>query len=187
MTPLPAARWLSGFLAPMALLFCSLFLAAGCASSRPARLSGSFPAEENPRLANAMTNEPAVLVKFPKWNPVWWFRNVDDVTPPDWYRPDDPNRNTRFQLRNPAHNFTFYVIGVADKRFVRTGKHPRDVFNPNGGWNWAVSRYKWARLPFVSFQGQRAKFYFGWRERGNFGIKLTFSRPDEPAIVSGEP
>lgn len=31
-----------------------------------------------------------------------------------------------------------------------------------------------APLPFVSYLGRRAKFYFGWRPAGAFGIKFNF-------------
>ncbi|MDB5802253.1 MAG: hypothetical protein JWL63_3192 [Rhodocyclales bacterium] len=126
-------------------------------------------------------------------------------------------------LRNPAHNWTFYVIGVAGKTFSRSGIAPKDVFNPAMGFNVCITRYKawssaahyaagalvalillapvellvwifgwWALLalplvpfmvvpafrvagwmPFISYQSARVKTYFGWRDRGNFGIKLT--------------
>jgi len=34
-------------------------------------------------------------------------------------------------------------------------------------------------LPFLSYHRNRFNFYFGWRERGNFGIKLNFPKPPE--------
>jgi hypothetical protein len=115
-------------------------------------------------------------------NPFQWlawalFGNDDD---PLWgdaaFNPtqtDTLSWRVKWWLRNPAHNFTFYVIGVAHLPTLRTGRYPQDVFSPAGGWNWAVTHVsKWLRLPFVSYIG-RCKFYFGWRERGNFGIKLT--------------
>lgn len=106
------------------------------------------------------------------------FGNNDDWPPPDWYMPEERERKRKLYwlLRNPLHNLTFYLIGVAGKPFVRTGKFPQDVFNPNGGWNLAVTAYKWFRLPFVSYLGRSIKFYIGWRERGNFGFKLTGRR-----------
>lgn len=113
---------------------------------------------------------------MPKWNPVWWLGNADDPVPPDWYRPGSRCRGVLWQLRNPLHNFTFHVIGIADKCFTRTGKFPDAVFAPDGGWNWAVARYGWLRLPFVSYNGERWRFYLGWRERGNFGGKINFGR-----------
>jgi hypothetical protein len=129
--------------------------------------------------------------RLQKWNPIWWFGNVDDPEPPDWYRPGSRHRRWLWQLRNPLHNFTFYVIGVADRAFTRTGRHPEHVFAPDGGWNWAVTRLGWVRLPFVSFNGERCRFYLGWRERGNFGGKINIGRlpakPAEPSTPPGSP
>lgn len=122
------------------------------------------------------TNTPSAGRQFQKWNPIWWFGNVDDPVPPDWYRPGSPNRRWLWQLRNPLHNFTFYVIGIADKPFTRTGRFPNAVFAPEGGWNWAVARHQCVRLPFLSYHGERWRFYLGWRERGNFGGKVNFGR-----------
>ena len=113
-----------------------------------------------------------------KWNPLWSFGNADDPTPPDWYRPADTRRRWRWQMRNPLHNFTHYVIGVSDRNITRTGKYPDAVFAPGGGWNWAFSRHRVAPLPFVSFEGARCRFYLGWRESGNFGGKLNFEAHD---------
>lgn len=83
-------------------------------------------------------------------------------------------------VRNPFHNLTFYVIGLSTNPkteivydFKRYGRYPKDVFAPSGGWNWCVIKYKWLWLPFISYQGWLGKFYIGWRERGNWGIKLT--------------
>ena len=109
-----------------------------------------------------------------KWNPSFWLANADEPMPPDDYRPDDPKRVRRWYWRNPGHNFDFYMIGIADKEFIRSGRHPAEVFSPEGGWNWAFSHRGWCALPFTSYHRGRFKFYFGWRERGNFGIKLTF-------------
>jgi hypothetical protein len=142
-----------------------------CASSSDQEIASTFES-----LPNAEhVQEPKPLQTFQKWNPIWWFGNVDDPDPPDWYRPEQPFRRFLWRLRNPLHNFVFYVVGVADKDFTRSGRYPADVFKPSPGWNWAVTRYKWARLPFASFHHGRFKWYAGWRERGNFGFKLTLS------------
>ncbi len=109
-----------------------------------------------------------------KWSPKFWLGNQDDPIPPDDYRPHDRRRVRKWYFRNPTHNLTFYVIGLGDKTFRRAGKYPDQVFNPHGGWNWAVCKYKWMRLPFISFQRKSFRFYLGWRERGDFGGKLTF-------------
>ena len=128
---------------------------------------------------NADAPRPLVR-RTQKWNPVWWFGNVDDPVPPDWYRPGSRWRTVFWQLRNPLHNFTFYVLGVADREFTRTGKFPEAVFAPDCGWNWAVTRCGWVRLPFLSFNGERGRFYLGWRERGNFGGKVNFGKLPTP-------
>jgi hypothetical protein len=109
-----------------------------------------------------------------KWKPKFWFGNQDDPLPPADYRPDDKHRVSKWYYRNPTHNLNFYVIGLADKTFRRSGRYPAEVFNPKGGWNWTVCKYKWWRLPFISFQKKSFCFYLGWRERGNFGAKLSF-------------
>jgi len=107
-----------------------------------------------------------------KWNPRFWLGNLDDPVPPPDYRPDDKHRLRSWHFRNPCHNFHFYVIGIADKTFRRSGRFPDRIFNPGPGWNWAVCKYKWVRLPFISYNHGAFKTYFGWRERGNFGIEL---------------
>lgn len=75
-------------------------------------------------------------------------------------------------IRNPAHNLTFHVLAVPSP-FTSTGDFPNDVFNPHGGWNRCMRiGANGKRYPFLSYIGS-CKFYIGWRERGNFGIKLT--------------
>jgi len=111
-----------------------------------------------------------------KLNLIWWFRNADEPVAPDWYRPGQWGRNFRYHLRNPCHNFHFYIIGIADKSFMRAGRFPAEVGNPNGGWNWAVCQYKRLRLPFIDFKRGRFEFYSGWRESGAFGLKLNYAQ-----------
>ncbi len=164
----------------------ALWLGAACGTTRtertaqPAARAGDLQSPSL-RVADAPDGgckPPARALQ--KWNPIWWFGNVDDPEPPEWYRPGAPGRRWLWQLRNPLHNFTFYVLGVADKPFTRTGKFPAAVFAPDGGWNWAVARFGWLRLPFVSFNGEWGRFYFGWRERGNFGCKVNCGRTKPP-------
>ena len=113
-----------------------------------------------------------------KWNPLWWLSNADEPQPPAWFRPGEAHRRWRWQMRNPLHNFTHYVIGVTDRAVTRTGRFPAHVFAPGGGWNWAFTRARALPLPFVSFDGSRCRFYLGWRESGNFGAKLHLRRHD---------
>lgn len=117
-----------------------------------------------------------------KINPRFWLGNEEDPEPPSWYRPQDAQRRTKWYFRNPGHNFTFYVIGVSDK--VGTNDHrsygiaPDDVFKEGGGWNVILHQVRvgkrgYVLLPFASYLDRNMKFYFGWRQSGNFGIKLT--------------
>jgi hypothetical protein len=125
---------------------------------------------------------------YNKLNPVWWLKNSDDPVPPDWYRPNEKHRNLKWSFRNPLHNFHFYVIGVADKEFSRSGKFPEKNSDPRGGWDFAAARYKFIWLPFVSYHKPKFDFYFGWRNHGNFGIKININpkKPPVPAAVSDE-
>lgn len=98
-----------------------------------------------------------------KLNPSWWIKNDDNPIPPDnlWSCKPQWIRKILWFLRNPFHNFTFYVIGMADKPELRICN---EVFNNFGKWN--------IILPFISYNGKKVFWYFGWRERGNFGIKF---------------
>ena len=115
------------------------------------------------------------------------------------FRPDEePTLGKAFAwwLRNPMHNFFFYVIGSAGRvnsqwALIEASCHGIRLFHYepvakrlfpckgsclflglNGG------------KPFFSLRlayggGRRSECYFGWRERGNFGLKLrpfTFSK-----------
>jgi len=168
-------------LAPGSALLC------GCRSvpppKRPAELSGSsqWVAPTNYTGTNqcggVFLHFPKEGQKFSFWtkcNPVWWFGNADDPEPPENYRKGKCCRQFMWRMRNPCHNFTFFILGIEDKPHVRTGKYPGKVANPNGGWNWAVCKYKRLRLPFVDYKRGRFEFYCGWRNGGNFGMKLNF-------------
>ena len=167
----------------LGILFAVAALGPGCASAPKRGVSGPDVSIGSSASVSARTNvvyhQPEREIDpFNKFNPVFWFGNIDDPVPPAKYRPDDPCRTPRWHLRNTFHNFTFYVIGIADKEFERTGRYPAHVFNPRGGWNWAVSKYRWWRLPFVSYGKGRFKFYCGWRNHGNFGMKLNLKSSD---------
>jgi hypothetical protein len=125
---------------------------------------------------HAVVHVPPELHRFStcqKLNPVWWLGNADDPKPPKTYRPGKRTRKLTWYFRNPFHNFTFYVIGIEDKVHLRVGRYADRVENPNGGWNWAVCRYQWLRLPFIDYHRGRFEFYIGWRNGGNFGMKLN--------------
>jgi hypothetical protein len=124
------------------------------------------------------TNEPPIHW-YNKINPVWWFGNLEEPTPPSWYEPTNSMRKVKWYFRNPFTNLSYYVIGVADKPTVRSGRYPTLVGNPHGGWNFAVTRRRIVFLPFVDYKNRHLELYFGWRERGNFGMKLNFHHPPE--------
>ena len=98
-----------------------------------------------------------------------------EPVPLNGYRPGERFRNLLWHVRNPFHNFDCYVVGLSDKPFTRVGLFPDDTFNPHGGWNWAMCRYHFLRLPFLSYAHHHFKFYFGWRAGGAFGIELKFA------------
>ena len=162
-----------------------LFIACPSIFSRP------VPAAWQPApMKRAVTNHWQTVTVMPrpdlpkihlynKFNPAWWFGNIDDPVPPAWYRPNAKHRVFLWHLRNPFHNFDHYVIGIADKKFARTSRQSEDGSPPRGHWDFAVARRKLAVLPFVSYHRSRFNFYFGWRERGNFGIKLNLSKPSK--------
>jgi len=119
---------------------------------------------------------------YQKLNPVWWFENFDEPVPPDGTT-GGQTRVAKWHFRNPLHNFNNYVIGVADKKFVRSGKYPERNSSPHGGWDFEVARRKLVLLPFISCQRGSFNFYFGWREHGNFGMKFQLfdsTRPRPP-------
>lgn len=92
-------------------------------------------------------------------------------------------------LRNPFHNFCFYVIGSADRqndeftllkinrrqfRLFEYSPEARTVF---GGRYTSFFLGLHGGKPFISLRlayGSQWKsdFYIGWRDRGNFGIKI---------------
>jgi hypothetical protein len=121
---------------------------------------------------------------FDRLNPVFWLGNLDTPVPPADYLPGDQFRVLKWYLRNPGHNFMFYVVGIADKvddpEFKRYGIHPSRVFAPTPGWNVTYIRYKWVFLPFISYWDENVRFYIGWRERGNLGAKLNRGTTQNP-------
>src|SRR3974390_2981532 len=119
-------------------------------------------------------NTNLTICTWDKLNPIWWLGNADEPVPPAWYRPNGHARTLLWHFRNPMHNLSHYVVGIADKDSVRSSRYPRSLSNPNGGWNVAVAKYKHLRLPFIDYKRGKFEFYFGWRVGGNFGIKCNW-------------
>ena len=114
-----------------------------------------------------------------KANPVWWFMNHDDPEVPGWYKPEDSpfTRELKWHTRNPLHNFTYYVIGIADRPFVRCGRNPDSIWARGGGWNFRTFHAgPFIHLPGVSYKGETWEFYLGWRSHGNFGAAFRPGR-----------
>ncbi|MCD6489414.1 MAG: hypothetical protein J7K20_01625 [Thermodesulfobacterium sp.] len=143
--------------------------------------------------------------EFPEHSepPDWWwfgkngfgklmwsiFGNSDDPEPIDKFYPSDWSQTKKrlhwYFVRNPLHNFDFYVIGFRDHDRVIYGKEPTKVFIDEG-WNYYVSRilpYRWLWVLFVSYQkriGDRVfQFYIGWRHGASFGFKLRYHKEKE--------
>ena len=153
-------------------------LLAGCCAlpTQPQQTNAAGPKPKwHSIVMTPRTNLPAIHF-YDKLNPIWWLGNVDEPQAPAWYRPNARTRNFTWYLRNPYSNFSNYVIGIADKKSVRSGRYPDKIGNPHGGWNFAVSRRGILYLPFIDYKHGRFEFYSGWRQRGNFGIKLNLSQ-----------
>jgi hypothetical protein len=124
------------------------------------------------------------------------FGNDDDGIfgegPSANYRPNQPPcfaKAVAWWFRNPLHNFCFYVIGSAHRENTQidifqivdnkiSGLHYRPegthLFE-DGKSSFHVALH--GGKPFISLRlcyhpNYRADFYIGWRERGNFGIKI---------------
>lgn len=93
------------------------------------------------------------------------FGNDDDPIPPPWYLttwPEFVRYLGWYFVRNPLHNFCFYLIGMKRRQHLVHWNH---VFNPNGGFN--------IIMPFISYYGKKYAFYIGWRpSQGVFGLKF---------------
>ncbi len=119
-----------------------------------------------------------------KW-PLWMlFGNDDDgIFGERSGMPAYENRSAsvgtaiRWWLRNPLHNFCFYVIGTADQANSRRilcqwSRREKRVLEPNPCFLVALHGGK----PFICIRWpynakRKGELYIGWRERGNFGIK----------------
>ena len=105
------------------------------------------------------------------------FTNSDEPIPPDRYWPDTPLwlRKILWWFRNPAHDFTTYVMGLKNRPNRKVyGEYPGDV-SPEKGWNRCFHTLNdgFMIFPFVAYTSKNWKFYIGWRPpNGGFGIKI---------------
>ena len=74
-----------------------------------------------------------------KWNPIWWAGNDDDA-PPQGYS------SFGWFLRNPFHNFMFYVLGLPMSRW-RVGRRTRILPRAAGVASSGCSRNSGSRTP----------------------------------------
>jgi len=80
----------------------------------------------------------------------------------------------KWWFRNPCHNFTWHVIGFAQKLSTRVDFQAED----GPGWNYAMTLIKglddkFTLYPYFLYLSSKIKFYIGWRGRGTFGIKFN--------------
>lgn len=66
--------------------------------------------------------------------------NDEDPLPPSSFLPGIGQRwrILRWYFRNMGHNLTWHVLGVAGQQYERVGRYHDQVWNPDGGWNWAM-------------------------------------------------
>ena len=119
---------------------------------------------------------------YKKLNPLWWFGNEDDGWCGEkdkgmrwWLTKNCSGKCTiscavKWFIRNPMHNFVFYVIGFADHEIENKTFWP----SPPHKILFTMRRVKGTiiKLPFFAFRCKKWEGYIGWRERGNFGIAL---------------
>lgn len=76
--------------------------------------------------------------------------------------------------RNPLHNLQWYILGIVDTidEWDITGDYPKDVWNPNDGWNRLTFTHKTTgkHKHFRSYRGKYIEFYFGIRYNGAYGV-----------------
>lgn len=86
-------------------------------------------------------------------------------------------RAVAWWFRNPFHNLTWYVLGVADKERVVRGPWAPSFHRPEGGWLWCFTDVQvlgfTVSLPFISYLSATRKGYAGWRPSGSFGFKFN--------------
>ena len=110
----------------------------------------------------------------------------------DMYCPEQKpsiSKAARWWIRNPFHNFCFYVIGSAERvnSEIDLLKVSQDNFScmtyrPIGktvfageGSSFYLALHggkPFISLRFLYFNSWRTEIYLGWREKGNFGIKF---------------
>jgi len=102
-------------------------------------------------------NELDGVIGDAKWNP----ERKDTL----WIR-------IKWWCRNPFHNLTWHVIGFAHLPSIRYDVNNEDVPGMNKAWSIKKDDPSQKKYPYWLYIGKGWEGYFGWRGRGNFGIKL---------------
>lgn len=79
-------------------------------------------------------------------------------------------------FRNPAHNWCFYVIGIADSDHYFEGRKDWGV-DPGFSFHYTY-KLGGIKLPLLSYVGKKKGWYIGWRPSGAFGVSLNFAKKD---------
>jgi hypothetical protein len=100
----------------------------------------------------------------------------------------NPARAARWTVRNPLHNLCFYVIGSAEREnseftLLKLSDEGSECLEYHKKATTTLPGRKIGFFlglhggkPFLSLRldyGRVLDFYIGWRERGNFGVKLN--------------
>jgi hypothetical protein len=101
---------------------------------------------------------------FPtKLNPIWWLKNSDQ-----------PGNEWGNWLRNPCHNFFWYVAGAEDRSFYIFGRRGVDLPDiGNTHFHLIVQAWPPFICPFFSFIAGKWQGYIGWRSGGALGARIT--------------
>jgi hypothetical protein len=138
-------------------------------------MQGDGAGGTTPQTAPAAREQCNTTTRDVTMNP---FGNRDEPIAPEWFRPHLRPwlRNLLWHFRNPLHNFTHYVIGIAGREFTVTRSCPdsdNDGFADGGGWLRCTLQYGGGSRPYVSYAG-RSHFYIGFHPAsGKFGVRLT--------------
>jgi hypothetical protein len=114
--------------------------------------------------------------------------NRDEPDPPPWFPDKHPIWPRRLlylgcYMRNPLHNFTHYVVGIAGKPFTVAGSRAdsdNDGFADQGGWLHCTLHCNGGRPPYVSYSGWCHFYAGGHPSSGKLGLRLTRSLRTSP-------
>jgi len=130
------------------------------------------------------------LLGIPKMNPFWWFISDNEPCPADFKAGFEPEwlRCVFWNIRNPLANFKAYVIGHADRKFIRVGMNPTSTWtsDESGTFNLCVNRAGIFLYPFLSWRLKPCEGTFGWAASGCFCISFRRFKATGHEAVSGK-